>query len=68
MDTLLPSGLLGWPATSYALDGADLALVSSSDSAVVRALMSSPPRHIIDLSGDLGPTVENLDGYAGVCW
>ena len=51
-----------------ALDGADMALVSSTDSAVIGSLMSNPPRHIIDLSGELGPMVENLEGYAGVCW
>ena len=51
-----------------ALDGADMALVSSTDSAVIGSLMSNPPRHIIDLSGELGPTVESLEGYAGVCW
>ena len=42
--------------------------VYERDDAVVRALMANPPRHIIDLSGELGPTVENLDGYEGVCW
>jgi GDP-mannose 6-dehydrogenase len=51
-----------------ALEGADMALVSSTDSAVIGSLMSNPPRHIIDLSGELGPMVENLEGYAGVCW
>lgn len=51
-----------------ALDGADMALVSSTDSAVIGSLVSNPPRHIIDLSGELGPMVENLEGYAGVCW
>jgi GDP-mannose 6-dehydrogenase len=51
-----------------ALDGADLALVSSTEGAVVDAIVSSPPPRILDLSGGLGTEVEHLDGYAGVCW
>jgi GDP-mannose 6-dehydrogenase len=51
-----------------ALDGADLALVSSTETTVVRALMSNPPSRIIDLSGELGQTVEDLESYEGVCW
>jgi GDP-mannose 6-dehydrogenase len=51
-----------------ALAGADLALVSSTEAAVVDAIVSSPPPRILDLSGGLGTEVEHLDGYAGVCW
>jgi GDP-mannose 6-dehydrogenase len=51
-----------------ALDGADLALVSSSERAVVEALVSTPNMRILDLSGELGATVESLEGYEGVCW
>ena len=51
-----------------ALHGADLAVVSSSDAAVVDALLTSPPPRILDLSGRLGPEVEALEGYEGVGW
>jgi GDP-mannose 6-dehydrogenase len=51
-----------------ALEGADLALVSSSDAAVIGALLSCPPSRILDLSGRLGPEVEALKGYEGVGW
>lgn len=51
-----------------ALRGADLALVSSNDGAVVDALLSSPPPRMIDLSGRLGAAVEALPGYEGVGW
>jgi GDP-mannose 6-dehydrogenase len=51
-----------------ALSGADLALVSSNDSAVVEALMTCPPPRTIDLSGRLGADVEALPGYEGVGW
>jgi GDP-mannose 6-dehydrogenase len=51
-----------------ALAGADLALVSSNDSAVVEALMTCPPPRTIDLSGRLGADVEALPGYEGVGW
>ena len=51
-----------------ALEGADLAVVSSSDTAVIGALLATPPAHILDLSGRLGPEVEALEGYEGVGW
>ena len=51
-----------------ALEGADLAVVSSSDAAVIGALLISPPARILDLSGRLGPEVEALEGYEGVGW
>jgi GDP-mannose 6-dehydrogenase len=51
-----------------ALDGADLALVSVSDPAVLGALLAAPPPRLIDLSGHLGPEVEALDGYEGLSW
>jgi GDP-mannose 6-dehydrogenase len=53
---------------SQALKGADLAVVSSSDTAVAEALQSDPPPHIIDLVGRLGSGVEALEGYEGVGW
>jgi GDP-mannose 6-dehydrogenase len=51
-----------------ALVGADLALVSSSNAAVIGALLTCPPPRIVDLSGRLGPEVEALKGYEGVGW
>jgi GDP-mannose 6-dehydrogenase len=51
-----------------ALRGADLALVSSTDSRVVDALLDCAPARTIDLSGRLGAAVEALPGYEGVGW
>lgn len=56
------------PSASEALDGAELAVVASGHPSVVRALLDAPPRHIIDVSGQLGPGVERLDSYEGVAW
>jgi len=53
---------------SEALRGADAAIVSASDDAVRDALRTSPPRHLIDLSGRLGSEVESLPGYEGPGW
>ncbi len=51
-----------------ALVDADAAIVSTNASPVVDALLKSPPPHLIDLSGRLGPEVEALPGYEGVGW
>jgi GDP-mannose 6-dehydrogenase len=51
-----------------ALEGADVAVVSSSDATVIDALLTIPPARILDLSGRLGPEVEALEGYEGVGW
>lgn len=51
-----------------ALRGADLALVSATDTAAIEALLSEPPARTIDLSGRLGAAVEALPGYEGVGW
>jgi len=51
-----------------ALAGADIAVVSANDHTVVEALITSPPGRLLDLSGRLGPAVEALPGYEGVCW
>jgi GDP-mannose 6-dehydrogenase len=50
------------------LDGADVAIVSSSQPEVVAALLAAPPPHLVDLSGRLGDAVESLPGYEGVAW
>jgi GDP-mannose 6-dehydrogenase len=53
---------------SEALRGADVAIVSANDQAVLDALLMFPPRHLIDLSGRLGSELESLPGYEGVSW
>lgn len=51
-----------------ALRGADVAIVSSGDSAVLGALLTTAPPRVIDLSGRLGPEAEALPGYEGLGW
>jgi GDP-mannose 6-dehydrogenase len=51
-----------------ALQGADVAVVSSSHPSVVEALLKARPPRILDLVGRLGNAVEALDGYEGVGW
>jgi GDP-mannose 6-dehydrogenase len=51
-----------------ALRGAGTVIVSCTDPAVATALVARPPRHLVDLSGRLGPAVEALPGYEGVGW
>jgi GDP-mannose 6-dehydrogenase len=51
-----------------ALRGADIAIASTSDPAVLAALRSARPRHLIDLSGRLGDEVESFAGYQGIGW
>jgi GDP-mannose 6-dehydrogenase len=51
-----------------ALNGADIAVVSSTDPAVRAALLAAPPRRLLDLSGRLGNEVESLPGYEGIGW
>ena len=51
-----------------ALEGADLAIVSSCDGDMIDALVTIPPARIIDLTGRLGSRVESLAGYEGVGW
>jgi GDP-mannose 6-dehydrogenase len=51
-----------------ALCGADVAIVSDGNRAVLDALLMSPARSVIDLSGRLGTEVESLPGYEGIGW
>jgi len=51
-----------------ALAGADLAIVSAGDPAVIDALLTAQPRHMLDLNGRLGPQIEGLPGYEGLAW
>jgi nucleotide sugar dehydrogenase len=51
-----------------ALFDSDVAIVSSSDQAVIDALTDNPPPRTIDLVGRLGKDIESLDGYEGIGW
>jgi GDP-mannose 6-dehydrogenase len=53
---------------AHALNGADTAIVSTTDETVRDALLAAPPRRLIDLSGRLGAAVEALPGYEGLGW
>ena len=58
--------LAGEPAE--ALRGADVAIVSSNDQAVLDALTATLPPRLIDISGRLGTEAEALPGYEGLGW
>jgi GDP-mannose 6-dehydrogenase len=51
-----------------ALRGADVAVVSTAERAVLDALLTIPPPHVIDINGRLGREVESLPGYEGLGW
>lgn len=51
-----------------ALRGADIAVVSSADQAILSALLGAAPRHLLDLIGRLGTEIESLPGYEGISW
>jgi GDP-mannose 6-dehydrogenase len=51
-----------------ALLDADLAIVSSTGAGVLEALLRTPPRRLIDLTGRLGRAAEALPGYEGLGW
>jgi GDP-mannose 6-dehydrogenase len=51
-----------------ALEGADLAIVSSTEPTAIEALLADPPPNVIDISGRLGSEVESLPGYSGIGW
>ena len=51
-----------------ALDGAELAIVSSHADPIPDALVAARPPVLIDLTGRLGEEVEALPGYQGVGW
>ncbi len=55
-------------SVSESLRECDVAIVSSSEPAVVEALCASPPRLVLDLSGRLGKEVEAIAGYTGIGW
>jgi GDP-mannose 6-dehydrogenase len=51
-----------------ALAGAEVAMVSTSDPAALRALRTSPVKLLFDMNGRLGADIEALAGYEGVSW
>ncbi|MGH3718863.1 MAG: nucleotide sugar dehydrogenase [Pseudonocardiaceae bacterium] len=53
---------------SNALEGAQVAVVSSVDPHVVGAVVQARPRVVYDLHGRLGADFEALEGYQGVVW
>lgn len=59
--------LLAGSATE-ALAGAEVVVVSSAGADVARALVTTSPPVIIDLTGTLGAEVEALPGYQGAGW
>ncbi len=51
-----------------ALENTELAIVAIAHPQVIAALLQAPPRHILDLSGQLGAEVGALPGYEGIGW
>jgi GDP-mannose 6-dehydrogenase len=51
-----------------ALMQAEVAIVTSTDPAVVEALRANAPKVVFDMSGRLGEDIEQLPGYEGVNW
>ncbi len=51
-----------------ALADAEIAVVASSEPAVLGALATTPPKLILDLHGRLGTHIEQLAGYEGIGW
>jgi GDP-mannose 6-dehydrogenase len=53
---------------SEALEGAQVAVISTAEPDVVSAVVHAKPPVAIDLHGRLGAELEALDGYQGVGW
>ncbi|GAA4396966.1 nucleotide sugar dehydrogenase [Fodinibacter luteus] len=51
-----------------ALEGAEVAIVATSDPDCLAALQVAAPELVIDLDGRLGEAVEHIEGYRGVSW
>jgi GDP-mannose 6-dehydrogenase len=51
-----------------ALNGARVAVVGTSDSATIRALVAARPEYVLDVHGRLGADAEALPGYEGIAW
>jgi GDP-mannose 6-dehydrogenase len=69
VDSRLPHlGRILQESAAQALDGADVAVVSFSAPELTEALLAAGPSRLIDLDGRLGPDVEAMAGYEGICW
>jgi GDP-mannose 6-dehydrogenase len=55
-------------SASNALEGAQVAVVSTADPYVVADVLEAKPHVVYDLHGRLGADLEALDGYEGVGW
>jgi GDP-mannose 6-dehydrogenase len=53
---------------SAALNGARVAVVGTSDSSTIQALVAARPDHVLDVHGRLGAEAEALPGYEGIAW
>jgi GDP-mannose 6-dehydrogenase len=51
-----------------ALADAEVVVITSTEEAVLEALVAAAPKHIFDLNGRLGDEVEQLAGYEGAGW
>jgi GDP-mannose 6-dehydrogenase len=51
-----------------ALQGAQAAVVATSDRSALDELRAAPPSWILDLHGRLGPDIERLPDYEGIGW
>jgi GDP-mannose 6-dehydrogenase len=51
-----------------AIRDAGVAVVATSDGDVVRALLDTPPRIVLDLHGSVSTELEALPGYSGIAW
>ena len=51
-----------------ALNDVPVAVVGTSDSATIKALVAARPDHILDVHGRLGAEAEALAGYEGIAW
>ena len=55
-------------APEEALAGAEVAIVGTSDTAALGALLAAPPARVLDVQGRLGAEIEALPGYEGLAW
>jgi GDP-mannose 6-dehydrogenase len=56
------------PTAGAALQNARVAVVGTSDTETIQALVAARPDHILDVHGRLGTDAEALPGYEGIAW
>ena len=56
------------PTAEAALAEARVAVVGTSDTDTIRALVAARPDHVFDVHGRLGAEAEALPGYEGIAW